>query len=174
MAGLFIRSDVRELNPALGSIGELKNVIAHTVVSTANSTVITARVVDGGRDVRSLIARVGPEHHHRDECRHNRHDDATEDQHPTQRGVRPEGQNSSERRVGDKHPDQIPNKPLARPLPRTPSPHGHRLLHQSECLQRECLQRECLQRECFQSECLAPSHVTKVAYPLATRSASLI
>jgi hypothetical protein len=32
MAGLSIRSDVRELNPALGSIGELKNVIAHSVL----------------------------------------------------------------------------------------------------------------------------------------------
>jgi hypothetical protein len=31
MAGLAIRTDGRELNPALGSIGELKNVIQHSV-----------------------------------------------------------------------------------------------------------------------------------------------
>jgi hypothetical protein len=32
MAALSARSEVRELNPALGSIGELKNVIAHSVL----------------------------------------------------------------------------------------------------------------------------------------------
>jgi hypothetical protein len=32
MSGLAARSDRRELNPALGSIGELKNVIAHRVL----------------------------------------------------------------------------------------------------------------------------------------------
>jgi hypothetical protein len=32
MAGLAIRSERRELNPALGSIGELKNVIFHSVL----------------------------------------------------------------------------------------------------------------------------------------------
>ena len=32
MAGLSFRFSQRELNPALGSIGELKNVIAHSVL----------------------------------------------------------------------------------------------------------------------------------------------
>jgi hypothetical protein len=32
MAGLALRFDRRELNPALGSVGELKNVIAHSVL----------------------------------------------------------------------------------------------------------------------------------------------
>jgi len=32
MAALSFRNEVRELNPALGSIGELKNVIAHSVL----------------------------------------------------------------------------------------------------------------------------------------------
>ena len=31
MAGLFLRTERRELNPSLGSVGELKNVIEHSV-----------------------------------------------------------------------------------------------------------------------------------------------
>ncbi|MEU4477851.1 hypothetical protein AB0F68_07265 [Micromonospora sp. NPDC023966] len=38
MAGLAFRSDRRELNPALGSIGELKNVIFHSVLGERGFT----------------------------------------------------------------------------------------------------------------------------------------
>jgi hypothetical protein len=37
MAGLALRFDRRELNPALGSIGELKNVIFHLCLRNAGS-----------------------------------------------------------------------------------------------------------------------------------------
>jgi hypothetical protein len=52
MAGLSIRSDVRELNPALGSIGELKNVIAHSVLEARRFTEVvnTPGEVAGNRD----------------------------------------------------------------------------------------------------------------------------
>jgi len=52
MAGLSIRSDRRELNPALGNIGELKNVIANDVLKRRGfiDVVNTAGEVAGNRD----------------------------------------------------------------------------------------------------------------------------
>lgn len=38
MAGLAFRSDRRDLSPALGSVGELKNVIAHSVLEARHFT----------------------------------------------------------------------------------------------------------------------------------------
>lgn len=38
MAGLAIQSERRELNPALANIGELKNVIAHSVLTERGFT----------------------------------------------------------------------------------------------------------------------------------------
>jgi hypothetical protein len=38
MAGLFLRTERRELNDALGSVGELKNVIAHSVFEARGFT----------------------------------------------------------------------------------------------------------------------------------------
>ena len=38
MAALAARTEVRELNPALGSIGELKNVIVHSVLEERGFT----------------------------------------------------------------------------------------------------------------------------------------
>jgi hypothetical protein len=51
MAALAARSDVRELNPALGSIGELKNVIVHSVLEERGFTdvVNTPSEVAGNR-----------------------------------------------------------------------------------------------------------------------------
>ena len=52
MAGLAFRTDVRELNPALGSIGELKNVIFHSVLRARGFTdvVNTPAEVAGNRN----------------------------------------------------------------------------------------------------------------------------
>jgi hypothetical protein len=52
MAGLAARSEVRELNPSLGSIGELKNVIAHSVLEARRFTEVinTPGEVAGNRD----------------------------------------------------------------------------------------------------------------------------
>jgi hypothetical protein len=52
MAALAARSDVRELNPALGSIGELKNVFAHSVLEARRFTdvVNTPGEVAGNRN----------------------------------------------------------------------------------------------------------------------------
>jgi hypothetical protein len=52
MFGLAIRNDRRELNPALGSIGELKNVISHSVLEARRFTdvVNTPGEVAGNRD----------------------------------------------------------------------------------------------------------------------------
>jgi hypothetical protein len=52
MAGLAIRSEVRELNPAVGSIGELKNVIFHSVLKARRFTdvVNTPGEVAGNRN----------------------------------------------------------------------------------------------------------------------------
>src|SRR3712207_2078045 len=85
-----------------------------------------------------------PDHHHGGHRRPNRHEDATEDQHPAQRNTREDGQDSSEGRLGDEKPDQGPHKLPACALQKMHSPHGHRLLHQSECL--------------------APYHATNVSY----------
>jgi hypothetical protein len=51
MAGLAFRIDRRELNPALGSIGELKNVIFHSVLKERGFTdvVNTETEVAGNR-----------------------------------------------------------------------------------------------------------------------------
>jgi hypothetical protein len=51
MAGLAFRFDRRELNPALGSIGELKNVIFHSVLEDRGFTdlVHTESEVAGNR-----------------------------------------------------------------------------------------------------------------------------
>jgi hypothetical protein len=51
MASLAARTDVRELNPALGSIGELKNVIVHSVLKQRGFTdvVNTPSEVAGNR-----------------------------------------------------------------------------------------------------------------------------
>jgi hypothetical protein len=51
MAGLFLRTERRELNPALGSVGELKNVIAHNVFEARGFTdvVNTQSEVAGNR-----------------------------------------------------------------------------------------------------------------------------
>jgi hypothetical protein len=51
MASLAARTDVRELNPALGSIGELKNVIVHSVLEQRGFTdvVNTPSEVAGNR-----------------------------------------------------------------------------------------------------------------------------
>jgi hypothetical protein len=38
VAGLAFRTESRELNPALGSVGELKNVIAHSVLGDRGFT----------------------------------------------------------------------------------------------------------------------------------------
>ena len=52
MAGLAFRTDRRELNPALGSIGELKNVIRHSVLAAGGFTdvVDTPSEVAGNRN----------------------------------------------------------------------------------------------------------------------------
>ena len=52
MAALAMRSEVRELNPALASIGELKNVIMHSVLAAQGYTdvVNTPGEVAGNRD----------------------------------------------------------------------------------------------------------------------------
>ena len=52
MAGLAARSERRELNPALGSVGELKNVIFHSVLKAKGFTdvVNTPGEVAGNRD----------------------------------------------------------------------------------------------------------------------------
>lgn len=52
MSGLALRSEVRELNPSLGSIGELKNVIAHSVLEARGfgEVVDTAGEVAGNRN----------------------------------------------------------------------------------------------------------------------------
>ena len=52
MAGLAARSERRELNPALGGIGELKNVIFHNVLKAKGfaNVVNTPGEVAGDRD----------------------------------------------------------------------------------------------------------------------------
>jgi hypothetical protein len=52
MAALAAFSEVRELNPSLGSIGELKNVIAHSVLEQRGFTNVqhTASEVAGNRN----------------------------------------------------------------------------------------------------------------------------
>jgi hypothetical protein len=52
MAGLAFRSESRELNPAVGSIGELKNVILHSVLEARHFTdvVNTPGEVAGNRN----------------------------------------------------------------------------------------------------------------------------
>ena len=100
-----------------------------TEVSSATTpvapTVEETAVGAGGMVIRVGVAgleiawRADPDDQRRDDRRQNRHEDATEDQHPAQRNTREDGQDSSEGRVGDEKPGQVPHELLARPLQKT-------------------------------------------------------
>src|SRR5215211_1557843 len=105
-------------------------------------------------EARRLIVCSAPAHNHRHYRCHNGHEDANESHRPYQRQVRCGGQDSSQQPGHHRHPDQVLRELSASTLQKMPRrAHGHRLLHHSGVS--------------------APCHDTEVAYPLATRSASL-